>query len=160
MSITHHFSQDADAVFAAMTNSDWLIQRCSDLGEKNIACTVEEKGRKTAVQLTRTVKRDLPKVLAAMFNAENTLRMNEQWEVVGSTYMGTYSVEVQGQPVNLSARFKLKPAADGGCEYSIDYQCKAAIPLVGKKVEEFIISQTANGLAQEIDWLKKKLSGT
>jgi hypothetical protein len=31
---------------------------------------------------------------------------------------------------------------------------------VGKKVEEFIISQTANGLAQEIDWLKKKLSGT
>ena len=157
MSISHHFAHDADAVIAAMTNSEWLIQRCTDMGEKNIACSVAENGRKTTVQLTRTVKRDLPKVLAAMFNAENTLRMNEQWEVVGSTYMGTYSVEVQGQPVNLSARFKLKPAADGGCDYSIDYQCKAAIPLVGKKVEEFIISQTAGGLEQEIAWLKKKL---
>ena len=158
MSITHQFSQDADTVFAAMTNSDWLTQRCADLGEKNVSCTVAENGRKTTVQLQRTVKRDLPKVLAAMFNAENTLTMNEQWEVVGSTYMGTYSVEVQGQPVNLSARFKLKPSDDGGCDYSIDYQCKAAIPLVGKKVEEFIISQTAGGLEQEIAWLKKKLA--
>lgn len=157
MSISHHFPHDADVIFTAMTNSEWLIQRCTDMGEKNIACSVAENGRKTTVQLTRTVKRDLPKVLAAMFNAENTLRMNEQWEVVGSTYMGTYSVEVQGQPVNLSARFKLKPAAEGGCDYSIDYQCKAAIPLVGKKVEEFIISQTAGGLEQEINWLKKKL---
>ncbi|MEZ5436054.1 MAG: DUF2505 domain-containing protein [Pseudomonadales bacterium] len=158
MSITHQFSEDADTVFAAMTNSDWLTQRCADLAEKNVSCTVAENGRKTTVQLQRTVKRDLPKVLAAMFNAENTLTMNEQWEVVGSTYMGTYSVEVQGQPVNLSARFKLKPAAEGGCEYSIDYQCKAAIPLVGKKVEEFIISQTAGGLEQEVAWLKKKLA--
>ncbi|TXH51175.1 MAG: hypothetical protein E6Q87_01980, partial [Cellvibrionales bacterium] len=62
MSITHPFSQDADAVFAAMTNSDWLIQRCTDLGEKNISCAVTENGRKTTVQLKRTVKRDLPKV--------------------------------------------------------------------------------------------------
>lgn len=157
MSISHHFSHDADVVFAAMTNSEWLIQRCTEMGEKNITCSVAENGRKTTVQLTRTVKRDLPKVLAAMFSAENTLHMNEQWEVVGSTYMGTYSAAVEGQPVNLSARFKLKPAADGGCDYSIDYQCKAAIPLVGKKVEEFIISQTAGGLEQEIRWLKKKL---
>ena len=157
MSINHHFQQDADTVFAAMTNSEWLIQRCTEMGEKNIACSVVENGRKTTVQLTRTVKRDLPKVLAAMFSAENTLRMNEQWEVVGSTYMGTYNAEVEGQPVNLSARFKLKPAADGGCDYSIDYQCKASIPLVGKKVEQFIISQTAGGLEQEIHWLKQKL---
>ncbi len=158
MTITHHFEQDADEVFAAMTNAEWLQQRCADLGEKNISCEVEEQGRKTSVNLTRTVKRDLPKVLAAMFNAENTLNMKELWETVGSTHMGSYRVDVVGQPVVLSARFKLKPNADGGCDYSIDYQCKASIPLVGKKVEEFIISQTANGLEQEINWLKKKLS--
>lgn len=158
MTITHHFSQDADTVFAAMTNAEWLTQRSNDLGEKNVQCAVEENGRKTQVNLTRTVKRDLPKVLAAMFSAENTIVMKEQWESIGSTYMGSYSADVQGQPVALSAKFKLKPAANGGCDYSIDYQCKASIPLVGKKVEEFIISQTASGLEQEINWLKKQLS--
>lgn len=157
MTITHHFTQDSDAVYALMTDAGALKQRCADLGEKNISCSVEEQGRKTIVNLSRTVKRDLPKVLAAMFSAENTIKMKEQWEAIGSTYMGSYTAEVVGQPVSLSAKFKLKPAADGGCDYSIDYSCKASIPLVGKKVEEFIISQTAGGLEQEIGWLKKKL---
>ncbi len=157
MTIVHHFSQDTDDVFAAMTCADTLTERCKTLGEKNIQCSVEEQGRKTVVNLSRSVKRDLPKVLAAMFSAENTIKMKEQWETIGSTYMGSYTAEVVGQPVTLSAKFKLKPAADGGCDYSIDYQCKASIPLVGKKVEEFIISQTAGGLEQEIGWLKQKL---
>ena len=83
MAITHHFIQDADDVFALMTSADALTQRCQDLGEKNIQCSVEENGRKTMVNLSRTVKRDLPKVLAAMFSAENTIRMKEQWETIG-----------------------------------------------------------------------------
>lgn len=156
MTIIHSFTADADAVFALMTDADTLIARCTALGEKNITCEVEQNGRKTVVKLNRTVKRELPKVLAAMFNAENTIKMHEQWESIGSTYMGTYTAEVVGQPVALSARFKLKPT-DSGCDYSIDYQSKASIPLVGKKVEEFIISQTAGGLEQEIAWLKKQL---
>lgn len=158
MPITHHFTQDADTVFGLMTDAEALRQRCSDLGEKNVQCSVEQQGRKTLVNLTRTVKRDLPKVLAAMFSAENTIRMKEQWEVVGSTYMGSYTADVVGQPVTFGARFKLKPADDGGCDYSIDYTCKASIPLVGKKVEEFITSQTAGGLQQEVDWLRKRLA--
>lgn len=157
MTIVHHFNADADSVFALMTDAATLEERCADLGEKNIRCSVEEQGRKTMVNLSRTVKRELPKVLAAMFSAENTINMKEQWETIGSTYMGSYVADVVGQPVTLSAKFKLKPAADGGCDYSIDYSCKAGIPLVGKKVEEFIISQTAGGLEQEISWLKKKL---
>ncbi|HQQ73627.1 MAG TPA: DUF2505 domain-containing protein [Pseudomonadales bacterium] len=157
MSIVHHFTHDADSVFDIMTNADLLMERCKDLGEKNIKCSVEEQGRKTVVNLSRTVKRDLPKVLAAMFSAENTINMKEQWETIGSTYMGNYTAEVVGQPVTLSAKFKLKPTDDGGCDFSIDYQCKASIPLVGKKIEEFIISQTAGGLEQEISWTKKKL---
>ena len=157
MSIVHHFHADADQVFALMTDAQALQARCQALGETNISCTVDEQGRKTLVTLTRTVKRELPKVLAAMFSSENTLVMKEQWESIGNTYMGSYSVDVVGQPVALSAKFKLKPAADGGCDYSIDYQCKASIPLVGKKVEEFIISQTAGGLKAEIDWTRKQL---
>lgn len=34
MTITHHFTQDSDAVFALMTDASALQQRCSDLGEK------------------------------------------------------------------------------------------------------------------------------
>lgn len=156
MSITHQFSTDADTLFALLTDAEILVARCQALGETNIECEVTEQGRKTLVTLQRTVKRDLPKVLAAMFSAENTICMQETWESVGSTYLGSYVADVTGQPVKLTAKFKLKPTFDG-CEYTIDYQCKASIPLVGKKVEEFIISQTAGGLEQEMNWIRQRI---
>jgi hypothetical protein len=156
VTIIHRFENDTATVFAQMSDAAMLKARCKALGEKNIQCSVEQQGRKTAVKLSRTVKRDLPKVLAAMFNPENTINMVETWENIGEVYMGSYVADVVGQPVTLLAKFKLKPC-DEGCEYSIDYQCKASIPLVGRKIEEFIISQTSAGLEQEIDWLKQNL---
>jgi hypothetical protein len=156
MPIIHQFNTDSDTLFSLLTDPDVLVARSAALGEKNISCEAETLGRKTVVRLERTVKRDLPKVLAAMFDAENTIRTEEQWETVGNSHLGNISTEVVGQPVTLSAKFKIKPT-ETGCEYSIDYQCKANIPIVGKKVEEFIISQTASGLDQEMRWLKDKL---
>jgi hypothetical protein len=56
----------------------------------------------------------------------------------------------------LNAKFKLKPV-DGGSEYSIDYSCKAKIPLVGGKVEAFILGQTEEGMRKEMDYLNARL---
>lgn len=156
MTASYAFKASADRVFDLLTDPDFLVQRCVALGEKNIQCDVESEGRKTRVVLARTIKRDLPAVLAKLFGAENRMVMTEHWEAIGSSWMGHYSVEVEGQPVTLSARFKLKPV-DDGCEYSIDYSCKAKIPLVGGKVEAFILGQTEEGMFKEMDYLRDRL---
>lgn len=152
MSIQYYFKASADQVFDKMTDPDFLVQRCVAMGEKNIQCDVEMEGRKTTVVLARTIKRELPAVLAKLFGAENRMVMTEHWESIGNSWLGHYQVEVEGQPVMLSAKFKLKPT-DTGCEYSIDYSCKARIPLVGGKVEDFILSQTEAGMRKEMDYL-------
>jgi len=156
MTARYLFKADANTVFDKLTDPDFLMQRCVAMGEKNIQCDVESEGRKTRVILARTIQRDLPAMLAKLFGAENRMVMTEHWESVGSSWMGHYHVEVEGQPVTLSAKFKLKPAASG-CEYSIDYQAKAKIPLVGGKVEDFILSQTEAGMRKEMDYLQKLL---
>ena len=157
MSAAYIFNHDVETVFAKLTDPDFLVERGVALGEKNIQCDVEVDGRKTKVVLSRTVKRDLPAFLAKLFGDENRTIMTENWEELGSTKTGNYTLEVEGQPVTLSAKFKLKPAATG-CEYTIDYKCKASIPLVGGKVEDFILGQTADGMRKEMDFLKRKLS--
>lgn len=156
MTSHYSFSGSAEKVFDLLTDPDFLVQRCVALGEKNIQCDVESEGRKTRVILARTIKRDLPAVLAKLFGAENRMVMTEHWEAVGNSWMGHYAVEVEGQPVTLSAKFKLKPT-EGGCEYSIDYSCKAKIPLVGGKVEAFILGQTEEGMRREMDYLCTRL---
>lgn len=157
MSITHQFDASVETVFDLMTDPQSIVDRCEALGEKDIECEVEDEGRKTFVRSKRTLKRELPKVLAAMFSSENTIVFDEQWEKIGNHYIGSYTADVQGQPVVLKASFSLKPTPAGGAEYSIDYTCKAKIPLVAKKVEEFIVSQTVSGLEAEINWLKQQL---
>jgi hypothetical protein len=156
MTARYDFKTDIETVFNHLTDPDFLVARCVALGEKNIQCDVESDGRKTSVTLARTIKRDLPAFLAKLFGDENRTVMVEHWEEIGSTKIGTYSVDVQGQPVSLNAKFKLKPT-DSGCEYSIDYTCKAKIPLVGGKVEDFILSQTEEGMRKEMDYLQARL---
>jgi hypothetical protein len=157
MTSSYSFARDVETVFDKLTDPDFLVERCVALGEKNIQCDVESDGRVTTVVLTRTIKRDLPAVLAKIFGAENRMVMTEKWEDIGRNKIGSYIVDVQGQPVTLSAKFKLK-STDNGCEYSIDYTCKAKIPLLGGKVEEFILSQTESGMRKEMDYLAGKLA--
>ncbi len=154
---TYQFAHDVDEVFSRLTDPDFLVQRCIDLGDLDAESSVEPNGRKTIVMLTRRVKRELPKILAKLFGDENTISIVETWEEIGSTKMGSFTADIEGQPVSLTAKFKLKPT-ESGCEYTADYKCKASIPLVGKKVEEFALSQTEGDLRKEMDYLTKNLA--
>lgn len=157
MSTTYSFTAAVDVVFDKLTDPDFLVERCVAFGEKDIQCDAESDGRKTTVVLSRTIKQDLPAFLAKLFGAENRTVMKETWEDIGTSKIGNYSLDVQGQPVTLTAKFKLKPTQNG-CEYTIDYSCKAKIPLVGGKVEDFILGQTEAGMRKEMDYLKQKLA--
>lgn len=156
MSARYTFTADTEAVFTKLTDPDFLVERCVAMGEKDIQCDVESDGRKTTVVLSRTIRRDLPAVLAKLFGAENRMVMTETWEEIGATKLGGYTVIVEGQPVTLTAKFKLRPT-DAGSEYNIDFACKARIPLVGSKVEDFILSQTEEGMRKEMDYLQARL---
>ncbi len=157
MSVSYSFESDVETIFEYLTDPDFLVERCVSLGEKDIECEVETDGRKTTVRIERTIKRDLPKVLAKLFGDENRMIMTEHWEEVGASMLGKYNVEVVGQPVTLTANFKLEPS-ESGSVYSVDYKCRAKIPMVGKKVEDFILGQTEDGMRKEMDFLQARLS--
>lgn len=156
MSITYEIPFSADAVFEKLTDPDFLVDRSLALGESSASCEVEEYDDKVVVRMERVVKRDLPAIFASMFSAEQAMSMVEEWNTGGDVRTGTYTISVEGQPVTISATFSLTPT-EAGCEYSIDYKAKAKILLVGKKVEEYILSQTTDGLEKELGYLVEVL---
>lgn len=157
MTINYQFSADAKTVFEKLTSPDFLKKRCDIQGEIKVDCKVSEKKGITTVVLDRTIRRDLPSILAKMFNPENRTIMTENWKVNGESYQGDYEIEVKGQPVTLYAKFKLENNAKGSV-YSIDHSCKARVPLVGKHVEKFVIGQIAAGFNKEMDILAKEFN--
>ncbi len=158
MSIQFNFDQSVDAVYQLLTDPDFLVERSTALGELSADAEVEEYDDETVVKMTREVKRELPSVLAKMFNPVQIMKMEETWRRDGDDWSGDFAITVEGQPVKLSAEFSLK-ANGSGCVYAIKHACKAKIPLVGGKVEKFVLSQAEDGAKQELEFARDKLAG-
>jgi hypothetical protein len=157
MTVTCKFTKSVDEVWAVLCDPDFRVERSAALGELTAECDVEEDGKTVKVHMVREVIRELPSVLAKIFNAKQVLEFVESWQPVKDGWQGTLAIDVKGQPVQISASISLLATADG-CEYGVSHRCKAKIPLIGGKVEKFILSQTDSGAVEELDYLKTKFA--
>jgi Protein of unknown function (DUF2505) len=158
MSFDYRFEAGADKVFALLTDADFLVDRCLALGERSAECSVEDDDDEVVINLTREVERNVPAFLSRLFGSSQTVEMVERWQARGATRQGRFTLKVVGQPVVVEATMTLRRAPKGGgCVYSIEHSAKANIPLVGRRVESFILGQTEAGARAELDYLAKAL---
>lgn len=157
MSMHYEFEHDAQSVFNLLTDPEFLVDRCLDMGELEASCEVEEQEGATVISLTRRLKRDLPRVFAKMLDPEQTMQMTEKWQPDGEGgWNGDYTFEMVGQPVCIRAEFELYPT-DTGCCYIIEHKVKAKIPLIGGKIEKYIGGQAEDGCTGELNYAQEKL---
>ena len=157
MSVSYEFDHDVQTVYETLTEPQFLVDRCLALGELSAECNVEEDDDSTVVHLVREVSRDLPRVLAKLFDSIQITDMREEWRADGDSWLGAWELEVRGLPVTIAARFELVPTKNGS-HYSVSHRVKAKIPLVGKQIEKYIMGQTAGGATDELEYLSNYLS--
>ncbi len=158
MSVSYEFDHDVQTVYETLTEPQFLVDRCLALGELSAECEVEEDEHSTVVKLVREVSRDLPRVLAKLFDAVQVTDMVETWQPDGESWRGTWELGVRGQPVTVAASFQLEPTSTGS-RYTVSHSARAKIPLVGKQVEKYILGQTASGATDELVYLRDYLGG-
>lgn len=158
MSIEYRFKASADRVFGLLTDADFLVDRCLALGELSAECTIEDDDDEVIITLTREVERNLPAFLSRIFSNRQTVEMVERWgSPRGGTRHGKFSLKVAGQPVAVEAAITLRADSRTSCVYSVEHSAKANIPLIGRRVESFILGQTESGARAELDYLAKAL---
>jgi hypothetical protein len=157
MSIQYDLEHDIESVFGLLTDPDFLVDRSLQLGELEAACEVSDDGEIAVVEMTRKLKRDLPGFLAKMMDPVQTVRITERWQADGEGgWTGEYDFEMEGQPVWVGADFELYPT-DAGCCYAIEHRTRAKIPLIGRKIEKFVLTQAEQGCMAELDHLRDRL---
>jgi hypothetical protein len=158
MAHTYPIKADINTAFAQLTDPDIINARNLAICELESTCEVDKKGDKTVLRITRRIKRDnVPKALSKVFKPVQTVNFVEEWWRQGDEMVGHYHSDIIGMPVTVDADLKLSTTKTG-CEYYIDHAPKANIPLVGRLVEKFIISQSKAGVGAEIDYMNTKLS--
>ena len=151
MSIEYKFRANIDQVFALLTDAEYLVDRCLELGELSADCTVEDDNDEIVITLSREVERNLPSFLARLFDSRQKIEMIERWKDKGNIRHGSYVLKVEGQPIVLEAEMHLKADGNDSCTYTISHSAKAQMPLIGRRVESFIVSQTESGARAELD---------
>ncbi len=141
-----------DKVFGLLTDPKWLEARCLAMGELSANCKVKKAAGGATVTMKRRVRRELNAVISKVLNPESDIELVEQWSVEKDRRGGTFTLQIVGKPISVTAEFELVPEGKG-CIYRIQHHAKVQVPLIGGVVAKFVIGQTEQGCADELDYL-------
>ncbi len=146
------FSAPVDKVFGLLVDPKWLETRCLALSELSASCKTKKSASGATVTMKRRVHRELNSVISKVLNPDSDIELVEQWSVDKGSRSGSFTLQVVGKPITVTADFELVPEGKG-CVYRIQHHCKVQVPLIGGVVSKFVLGQTEQGCADELDYL-------
>ena len=100
----------------------------------------------------------MPSVLKTFLGEWNTMLQTEHWaEGAEGEYLNELEMSGEGVPADMHGSMVLRPTKQG-CVNEVEITIKAHVPLVGRKLEEFVAKGAAAQLAAEYDFIRKYLA--
>ena len=154
-----HFDADVERMFALVTDPDFLRRRAEALGELEVDVTVDRDGGQLKIQITREVEQSLPSFMKKLYSGRQRLVDRQAWGRDGAAHISDWTVQLgDGKRIQLRGRLTLAPAA-GGCDYIEAFSATASIPLVGGRVEKYVLGQTEASIRKQIEFTRNALRG-
>ncbi len=157
---TGDFAAPPERVFAVIADPAFhtdKVRRTSE-GDGGSA-TVDPDGDGVRIETVRLLATaGFPDFVRAVVGSRLTVREISLWGAADATgaRVGTLSVSVVGAPVTLRGSLALTPTATGTTEI-VDAQLRAAVPLLGGKVEQAATPALLASIDTELDLLRARL---
>jgi hypothetical protein len=158
--LRHHFDADVERMFALVTDPDFLRRRAEALGEKDVQIEVDRGDGQLKIQISREVEQSLPSFMKKLFSGRQRLVDRQAWGRDGAAHFSDWTVQLgEGKRIQLRGRLTLAPGAAGGCDYVEAFSATASIPLVGGRVEKFVVGETEASIRKQIEFTRGELGG-
>lgn len=137
---THRYGAPVDAVVDMFAQPDAVRARYEGMGHRDVEVLECERGDGTLrVRTRRVVDVDLPGFARKVLSPTNTMVQTDEWRAAGDgSWDGTFTVDVQGAPVQLRGSMRLVPAGDDACENTVTIRMDVKVPLVGGKIADWV----------------------
>jgi hypothetical protein len=154
----HHYPKGVEAVLAAFGNKKKIEARFAAMGARNIAVqTCKVTKTSMDMSMTREVPVEAPSLLKKFMGEWNQVTQVEHW--TGSAakgFTGELTLTLHGVPVSVTGSLHLHGDASS-CTNEICMKFESAVPLVGKKLAEFIASGAAKEMQREYEFIRDNL---
>jgi hypothetical protein len=155
--LTINYTQDIDTVYRFVTDPEVIKKRSEAVGEKSIKVQVDEAGGTKTITSTREIDSDLPGFAKKLFSSTNTIIERREWRDVGDKKTCKSHIDVVGTPGKIDSNITITPSGSG-CTYDIEFEVSAKVPLIRKKLEEFVAKTTMEGMREEHEYNQRELN--
>ncbi|MBV1880980.1 MAG: DUF2505 domain-containing protein [Pseudomonadales bacterium] len=150
----HFYDIPSIDLFNLFTSKEYIVARCNapDVMDYSIDYFGEKEGRfvvSVTAEILVVMPDKIPKILQNMMSDRHTMKSVTEWELgEGDARLAHYRVAMSGVPAKISGTIGIKPH-ETGCLNELDLTIKSSVPLVGKKLCQFIGTEMKTGMADE-----------
>jgi hypothetical protein len=151
LKLSASYDATPEEVFAIVTDATFREQACEKTKALSYAVEVTESGGDTIVKVEREMPSDdVPDIARKFVGQTLTVVQTETWHPAKAD--GSREADVRGEisntPVTLKGTAQIT-AAGASTVQSIELDVKVAVPLIGKKIEPFVVDAIRSGLQKE-----------
>jgi hypothetical protein len=161
MKLQHTLSYEADpaAVFAVLSDPDYVDEKCRATGSLDTEVDVSAEGADTVITTVRKLPADdLPSFAKSFVGDAITVDQTERWGPAAQdgSREGSLKATFRGTPMKVEATMRLSPGG-AGSELRVAGDVKSGIPLMGGSIESFAADQLTKGLDREAEVANARL---
>ena len=162
LKLSASYDATPEEVFAIVTDATFREQACEKTKALSYNVEVTKSGSDTVVKVRREMPSDGVPDFAKKFVGETlTLVQTETWHAAKPD--GSRDADVSGEIVNTPVTLKGTASITGSggqAVQAIDLDVKVAVPLIGKKMEPFVVDAIKAGLQKEHELGREWHNGT
>lgn len=151
----HTYAATPDAVFAAMTTPDVLVEKYTALGHQDVKILERTEGAGVVrVTSRRKVPMEVPGFAKKFIKPLNTVEQTDEWQppsAKGERH-GTWKVSASGVPVSVGGTLHIVAATKCHAVVEIAGDVSCSIPLVGGKLASFVGGDVERTMRGEEDF--------
>jgi hypothetical protein len=135
---SHTYAAPIEAVIAMLSDPEATTAKYDSMGHRDIEIVDCTAGDGTLrIESSRVVDVDLPGFAKKFIKPTNTMHQTDDWlETDDGTWTGTFAVDVDGAPIELSGTMRLVPD-DDSCTHDVTITMNVKVPLVGGKIADW-----------------------
>jgi SHS2 domain-containing protein len=151
LNLSASYDATPEEVFAIVTDATFREQACEKTKALSYDVTVSVSGEDTVVRVQREMpSKDVPDIARKFVGQTLIVVQTETWHAAAADGSRQADVkgEISGTPVTLKGTAQIIPKGAETVQ-AIDLNVKVAIPLIGKKIEPFVVDAIRSGLQKE-----------
>ncbi|MFF0344302.1 DUF2505 domain-containing protein [Kribbella sp. NPDC004875] len=153
LKLSASYDATPEEVFAIVTDTTFREQACERTKALSYDVQVSTSGADTVVRVRREMPAtDIPDMARKFVGETLTVVQTETWHAAAADGSRTADVagEISNTPVTLKGTASITPNGAQTVQ-AIDLDVKVAVPLIGKKMEPFVVDAIRAGLVKEHD---------